>query len=56
MTYAYTATLFCESEKSEKAMIKQYEEKGYVVDESSLINRKSGDGVVMILKEQTHDS
>jgi len=55
MSNAPTATLFCSSKKSERAKIAEYEAKGYVVDESSLVNRKAGDGVVMKLKEQPHD-
>ena len=53
MINAPTATLFCSSKKSERAKIAEYE--AYVVDASSLVNRKVGDGIVMKLKEQPHD-
>lgn len=55
MSNAPTATMFCSSKKSERAKIAEYEAKGYVVDESSLVNRKVDDGIVMKLKEQPHD-
>ncbi|RJT47194.1 hypothetical protein [Rahnella woolbedingensis] len=52
---APTVTLFCISKTSELTKIAEYEAKGYVVDESSLVNRKVGDWIVMKLKEQPHD-
>lgn len=51
-----SATIFSDTKTGETEKIKWYEKKGYVVDESSLINRKTGDGIVMILKEKSHDS
>lgn len=51
-----SVTIFSDTKTFETKKIKWYEKKGYVVDESSLINRKAGDGIVMVLKEKYHDN